>query len=141
MNRHKAISDRLLLGAIFLGLNLLCFLGILHGQHVFQHTRLNYSHIPVHSTRRAGSSRSESESSATVVVAHFDHSFADHAPKVMLSQGHPGAGTHIQGAIATAMLRLVRPDGLTEPLADQNVIALGAAPRAPGLGRAPPIAA
>jgi len=146
MTRQKAISNRLLdrlvlPGAIFFGLNLLCFLGIMHGQHVLQHTRVNYSHIPAHSPRRAGSSRSDSESVATTVMAYFDHSIVDHAPQVTMSKGTLAAGAHAQAAIAAALFVLARPEERTEPLAEENVIALGSAPRAPGLGRAPPIAA
>jgi hypothetical protein len=140
MIRQKAISDRLLLGAIFFGLNLLCFLGIAHGNHVVHHTRVNYSHIPAHSNRRAGSSRSDSESASSVVTAYFDHSMVDHSPNVTLSHGTP-SGTHVHAAIAAVAFVLARPEERTEPLADENVIALGSAPRAPGLGRAPPIAA
>jgi hypothetical protein len=141
MIRQKAISDRLLLGAIALGLNLLCFMGIVHGQHVIHHTRVNYSHIPSHSSRRAGSSRSDHESVSTVVEAYFDHSMVDHAPKVGMSHGNSALDLHVQAAVAITTFVLPRPDERTEPLADQNVIALGSAPRAPGLGRAPPIAA
>ena len=140
MIRQRAISDRLLLGAIAFGLNLLCFLGIMHGHHVTRHTRVNYSHIPTHHTRRAGSSRSDHETAATVVEAHLDHGSVDHAAKVTLSKGSL-VDLHQQVAIASSTFVLARPEERTEPLAEQNVIALGSAPRAPGLGRAPPIAA
>jgi hypothetical protein len=134
------LLDRLLLpGAIFLGLNLLCFFGIMHGQRV--HTRVNYSHIPAHSPRRAGSSRSDSESAATVVVAYFDHSIVDHAPQATLSKMAAASGAHTQAVVAVALFVLARPEERTEPFAQENIIALGSAPRAPGLGRAPPIAA
>jgi hypothetical protein len=141
MIRQKAISERLLLGAIFFGLNLLCFLGIAHGRQIVHHTRINYSHIPAHSSRRAGSSRSDSESVGTVVTAYFDHSMSDHAPKVGLSQGAPSGSMHVQPAVASATFMLAQPEERTEPLAGENVVALGSAPRAPGLGRAPPITA
>jgi|GEM_PF-2002538 len=141
MNRQKAISNKLLFGAIIAGLNLLCFLGVIHGQRVIRHTRVNYSHIPAHSPRRAGSSRSDSESAATAVMAYFDHSIVDHAPQVARSQGAPSAGSHAHAAITAALFVLARPEERTEPLAEENVVALGSAPRAPGLGRAPPIAA
>ena len=146
MTRRKANSKRLLdglllPGAIFLGLNLLCFLGIMHGQRVVEHTRVNYSHIPAHSPRRAGSSRSDSESVATAVLAYFDHSIVDHAPQVTLSHSASAAGVHVQAAVTTALFVLARSEQRTEPLSEENIIALGSAPRAPGLGRAPPIAA
>lgn len=140
MIRQKAISDRLLLGAIFFGLNLLCFLGIMHGHQVTRHTRVNYSHIPTHSSRRAGSSRSDHETAANVVDAYLDHGSIDHAHKVTLSKA-PLGDLHLQTAMVSSTFVLARPEERTEPLAEQNVIALGSAPRAPGLGRAPPIAA
>lgn len=145
MIRQKAISERLLLGAIFIGLNLLCFLGIAHGRQVVNHTRVNYSHIPATSTRRAGS-RSDHDGLVAGVEAYFDHSIVDHAPKIALSQSSvskvvPAASTHVQPAVAAVTVVLARPEERTEPLAEENVIALGSAPRAPGLGRAPPIAA
>ena len=141
MIRQKAISDRLLLGAIFVGLNLLCFLGITHGRHVVQHTRVNYSHIPVHATRRAGT-RSSRDSLVSSIDAIFDHSIVDHLPKSALSKGTPAGSSDIAPVAAvTAVFVLPQPEGRTELLARENVIALGSAPRAPGLGRAPPIAA
>jgi hypothetical protein len=141
MNRQKAISDRLLLGAIFLGLNVLCFLGITHGRHVINHTRVNYSHVSSSSLRRSGSSRSDSDGVATVVVAHLDHSFVDHSSKVTLSKGNPTGSVHALGAVLPQAFVFARPDERTEPLAEESVVALGSAPRAPGLGRAPPISA
>jgi hypothetical protein len=141
MIRQKAISDRLMLGMIFLGLNVLCFLGIAHGRHIVHHTRVNYSHIPAHSSRRAGSSRSDSDSVATMVVGHLDHAAVDHAPKATLSKGTPRGNIHAPVVQVTQAFRLIRPDERMEPLADENVIALGSAPRAPGLGRGPPITA
>lgn len=140
MNRQKAISDRLLLGAIFLGLNLMCFLGIMHGHRVIQHTRVNYSHIPAHSTRRAGGSGSDHDSVASIVAAHLDRSMIDHVSHPTLSHTHANL-VGPQAVLAASLFVLARPEGRTEPLAEQNVIALGSAPRAPGLGRAPPIAA
>lgn len=141
MMRQKSISDRLLLGAIFFGLNLLCFLGIMHGHHVVHHTRVNYSHIPAHATRRVGS-RSGRDSVAFTVDATFDHSAIDHSPKVTLSKASSAGNTIFAPvAVAAAAFVLPRPEGRTEPLAQENVIALGSAPRAPGLGRAPPISA
>jgi hypothetical protein len=136
--RQKAISDRLLLSAIFVGLNLLCFMGIMHGRHVVQHTRVNYSHIPAHGPRRAGG-RSGRESVVAAVDAVIDHAVVDHMPKAALSMGEaarPAASAQV--AIVTATFVLPIPEDRTEPLAQENVLALGSAPRAPGLGRAPP---
>lgn len=135
MIRQKAISDRLLLGAIFFGLNFLCFLGIAHGHHVTRHT-----HVQVHSSRRAGG-RGDYHSVAATVEAYLDHSVVDHTPQVTLSKA-PVAGTmQVQPAVISNIPLLPRPEARTEPLSQESVIALGSAPRAPGLGRAPPIAA
>ena len=145
VNRQKAISNRLLLGAIFVGLNLLCFLGIMHGHHVVHHTRVNYSHIPAHATRRVGS-RSGRDSLASSVDAVFDHSIVDHTPKAALSMGRPAGNATVVPVVpvvaaSTSVFVLHQSEDRTEPLANENVVALGSAPRAPGLGRAPPIAA
>jgi hypothetical protein len=145
VNRQKAISNRLLLGALFVGLNLLCFLGVMHGHRVVHHTRVNYSHIPAHATRRGGS-RSGRDSLASSVDAVFDHSIVDHTPKAALSMGKSVVNATVVPivpvvAATTSVFVLQQPEGSTEPLAQANVIALGSAPRAPGLGRAPPIAA
>jgi hypothetical protein len=140
MIRQKSISDRLLLSAIFVGLNLLCFMGIMHGRHVVHHTRVNYSHIPAHGPRRA-SGRSGRESGVVAAIdAVIDHSVVDHMPKAALSMGKAaGPAASAQVAIATATFELPVPEDRTEPLAQENVLALGSAPRAPGLGRGPPL--
>ena len=140
MVRGKAISNRLLLGAIVFGLNILCFLGISHGYRGAHHTRVNL-HVPHHSSRKAGSSRSDSDSVAMMVEAYFDHSIVDHTPQASLSTAKVHADMH---DIPTALLSTPLVFGLedrTEPLAEENVMAVGSAPRAPGLGRAPPLAA
>jgi hypothetical protein len=139
MIRQKSISDRLLLSAIFVGLNLLCFMGIMHGRHVVQHTRVNYSHIPAHGPRRVGG-RSGRESIVAAIDAVIDHSVVDHMPKAALSMGKAaGPAASAQVATATATFVLPVPEDHTEPLAQENVLALGSAPRAPGLGRGPPL--
>jgi hypothetical protein len=137
--RQKAISDRLMLSAIFVGLNLLCFMGIMHGRHVVQHTRVNYSHITAQGPRRAGG-RIGRESVVAAVDAVIDHAIVDHMPKAALSMGKAaGPAAAAQVAIATATFVLPAPEERAEPLAQENVLALGSAPRAPGLGRAPPL--
>ncbi|MBS1799622.1 MAG: hypothetical protein JSS95_07320 [Acidobacteria bacterium] len=137
---QKSISNKLLLGVIFAGLNLLCILGITHGEHLVRHTRVNYSHISVHATRRAGS-RNSRYNLMSSIDAVFDHSVVDHLPKAALSM-RPAAGTpSLQAAIVTRTFVLAQPEERQELLARENVVALGSAPRAPGLGRAPPIAA
>jgi hypothetical protein len=138
MVHRKPISSRLLFSAIFVGLNLLCFMGIMHGRHVVQHTRVNYSHIPAHGPRRAGG-RTGRESVVAAIDAVIDHAIVDHMPKSALSMGAfagPAAGAQV--AIITAAFVLPAPEEAMEPLAHENVLALGSAPRAPGLGRAPP---
>jgi hypothetical protein len=138
MNRQKFISDRLLLSAIFVGLNLLCFLGIMHGRHVVHHTRVNYSHIPAHGPRRAGGRGRESMVAA--IDAVIEHAVVDHIPKAALSMGAAvGQAAGAQVAMVTATFMLLTPEEAIEPLAQENVLALGSAPRAPGLGRAPPL--
>ena len=127
----------MLLSAIFVGLNLLCFMGIMHGRHVVHHTRVNYSHIPAHGPRRA-SGRSGRESVTAAVDAVIDHAIVDHMPKAALSMGK-AAGPAASALVATATFVLPVPEDRTEPLAQENVLALGSAPRAPGLGRAPPL--
>jgi hypothetical protein len=137
MTRRKPISHKLLFGAIFAGLNLLCFLGAVHGHKVVPHTRINYSHIPAQGSRRSGAQ--------TGFVASVD-AVVEHA--VVVHPSNSQAITALQGgssvtplvAVAPAKFKLPIPEGITEPLAQENVLALGSAPRAPGLGRAPPVA-
>jgi hypothetical protein len=75
------------------------------------------------------------------IDAVFDHAVVDHISHPALSTGTTAGNSSLQFAIATATFVLAQPEEQTEPLASENVIALGSAPRAPGLGRAPPIAA
>jgi len=140
MIRQKAISDRLLLGAIFAGLNLLCFLGIMHGRHVVHHTRVNYSHIPAHGPRRSGS-RSDRSSMVATVDAVVEHAVVVAPAGSHVAKALPvGASVVPQVAIAPVKFTLPAPEESIELLARENVLALGSAPRAPGLGRAPPVA-
>jgi hypothetical protein len=136
MTRRKTISRRLLLAAIFVGLNALCYLGVIHGRHVARHTRVDYSHIPAHTGR--GGSRA-GRSGLAITLEAPSHAVIDHAPKVRLVKVVAGPSA---GAIAIAASPvLLRPEDHVEPLlARENVLALGSAPRAPGLGRAPPVA-
>jgi hypothetical protein len=134
--RQKAISDRFLLGIIFLGLNVLCFLGITHGHHVVRHTRVNYSHVHLRSSRGG---RSDYHSVEASVKAYLDHSIVDHVPQVTLSKATKAI--HVQPGLAVVTLVMTRPDVECGPLSEENILALGSAPRAPGLGRAPPITA
>lgn len=135
MFRQKAISDRLLLSAIFFGLNLVCFMGVVHGRHI---VRLNYSHIPAHGPRRVGG-RSGRGSAVAAIDASIEHTVVKHTAKAALSMGPvagSAAGAHV--VMTTSAFELPVPEDRTEPLAQENVLALGSAPRAPGLGRAPP---
>jgi hypothetical protein len=137
MTRQKPISHKLLFGVIFAGLNLLCFLGAVHGHKVVHHTRINYSQIPAQGSRRSGAQ--------TGFVASVD-AVVEHA--VVIHPSSSQAITALQGglsvmplvAVAPAKFKLPIPEGNTEPLAQENVLALGSAPRAPGLGRGPPVA-
>lgn len=140
MNRQKAISNRFLFGALFAGLNLLCFLGIVHGWRVVHHTRVNYSHVPAHGLRRSGS-RDERTGLIASADAAIEHTLTVHpaqsqAAKMLRS----GSSVTPQAAVAPALYTLPALEESHEPLARENVLALGSAPRAPGLGRAPPTA-
>jgi hypothetical protein len=134
MTRQNPFRTGLLLGAIFFGLNLLCFMGIAHGRGVERHTRVNYSLAPAH---RAGRVRSRDGWSGTVIV--YD-SLINHASQIPNADGMAaGAPATPHAALVSAGVTLLRPTMVTEPLARENV-ALGSAPRATGLGRGPPSA-
>ena len=137
MTRHKPISNRLLLGVIFAGLNLLCFLGIAHGRHVVHYTKVNYSHVPAHGMGRSGSRSGRPELIAAVDAA-IDHAVIDHAPQARLVKAAGPTVVAPQVVPVAVAFSLPRPEDRTELLARENVLALGSAPRAPGLGRGPP---
>jgi len=135
--RRRPISHKILFGVIFAGLNLLCIMGVLHGHKVVHHTRINYSHIPAQGSRRSGA-RTGTVASVDALV---EHAVVIHPSNSQaLSLAHVGASAPSHAAIAPARLVLPVPDGPVELLARENVLALGSAPRAPGLGRAPPTA-
>ncbi len=140
MPHHKAISQRLLIATIFVGLNALCFLGVAHGRHVHRHTRVNYSHIPAHSPRGGSRDGSSSCVAATVdLLEHVDLAVAAQLHNVAVVLPAPSVPT--PPAYPSAVAVPVRPEEHVESLlARENVLALGSAPRAPGLGRAPPVA-
>ena len=141
MTSQKSISNRLLFGAIFFGLNLLCFMGVAHGPGVEHHTRVNYSHVPAHGTGRAGS-----RNGWVGQVVTYD-SLIDHDSQIHLVHGvTAGPSTTPLASISGTAVALIsgtaalpRPTAIVELLARENVLALGSAPRAPGLGRAPPV--
>jgi hypothetical protein len=136
MTSRKSISNRVLLGAIFFGLNLLCFMGVVHGRHAARHTRVNYSQIPVH---RAGRTGSRTKEAAGHVVTY--DSVTDYASRASSIHGvAAGPSTTSQAALVAVAAPLPRPTAIVQLLARENVMALGCAPRAPGLGRAPPVA-
>ena len=136
MASQKSISNRVLLGAIFFGLNLLCFMGIVHGRHAERHARVNYSQIPAHRAGRAGS-RGKAADGHTVT----GDSVIDGASQASSTRGAvAGPVVMPQAALVTVAVSLPRPTTTVELLARENVMALGSAPRAPGLGRAPPVA-
>jgi hypothetical protein len=133
MTRQKSISNWLLSGALFFGLNLLCFICIAHGRGVEHHTRVNYSHVPAHRTGRV---RSRDGWPGTVIV--YD-SLIDHAPQIPNADGiAAGAAATPYAALVAVGVTLLRPTMVTEPLARESVPVLGSAPRASGLGRGPP---
>jgi hypothetical protein len=135
MTRQKSLSNRLLLGAIFFGLNLLCFMGVAHGRGVERHTRVNYSLVPAHRTGRVRSCHGW----AGTVIVH--DSLIEHASQIPNTDGMAaGASATPDAALVSVGVALLRPTMLTEPLACENLLALGSAPRAPGLGRGPPLA-
>jgi hypothetical protein len=134
MSFRKTISRRFLFSGIFLGLNLLCFMGVIHGRHVMRHARVNYSHIPPRGMVRVGSrnERSSSMNSAATLI--------EHAPQTPDGRGSSTGPHHVTPiAMITAAAALLRPTFLAELIAGENVVALGSAPRAPGLGRGPPV--
>jgi hypothetical protein len=135
MTSKKSISNRVLLGAIFFGLNLLCFMGIVHGRHAERHTRVNYSYVPAHGTGRVGSRSGWAGRVVTYDSLIDDASHASLVHGVIL-----GPSATPQTALVAAAPALPRPTAIVELLARENVMALGSAPRAPGLGRAPPVA-
>jgi uncharacterized NAD(P)/FAD-binding protein YdhS len=135
MTLNKSISNRVLLGAIFFGLNLLCFMGIAHGQHAARHSRVNYSYVPAHRAGRAGSRNGWAGQVATC-DSLID--VASHTPSIHGVVAGPS--TPPQAALIAVAAALPRPTAIVELLARENVMALGSAPRAPGLGRAPPAA-
>lgn len=135
--RHKPISHKFLFGVIFAGLNLLCFLGALHGQKVVHHTRINYFHIPAQGSRRSGA-RSGIVASVDAAV---EHAVVIHpSTSQAVSGAHTGPSASSQSALAPVRFVMPVPEENIQLLARENVLALGSAPRAPGLGRAPPIA-
>ncbi len=140
MNSQKAISKRLILGALFAGLNLLCFFGVMYGHRAAHHTRVNYSHIPAHGPRRSGSSGDRSSTVASVDATADHVVVASPSGSHVAKARHGGASIVPQVAIASAQILLPVPEERVELLARENVLALGSAPRAPGLGRAPPTA-
>jgi hypothetical protein len=143
MNFRTSISNKLLLGAIFFGLNVLCFVGITHGSHAHRHTRVNYSHIPAHGTGRSGSRSGRSE---TVVSVDSQVDYATAAPGthgMTVEPTSPARAVMVASpvmALVVSVPLLERPTMMAELLARENVLALGSAPRAPGRGRGPPTA-
>jgi len=141
MHFRKTISRRLLLAAIFVGLNALCFLGVKHGPRAAHHTRVDYSHVTAHSGRGSRGQRSE----LMEADSHADHAVISHQPQVRLVQS-AATGPSVPFAppvfaAGAAELKLPHPDEVSVLLpVSENVMALGSAPRAPGLGRAPPAA-
>ena len=139
MNLRKSNSNKFLLGAIFFGLNVLCFVGVAHGRHAHRHTRVNYSHIPAHGTGRAGSRSGRSET-IVAVDSQVEHATAASEARRGTPGITAGPATVPMFAVPVTARLLERPTVSAELLARENVLAMGSAPRAPGRGRAPPVA-
>jgi len=125
MGRLHQYARSLLLLAVGLGLNL-CGIAYLHAHRAGHLAHVNYGHVPSHGQHRP-QSRTRLSSSGAGTSAQADHHVA---PK---SKSVPPA---------LAMLPVAMPPVVfsVEPLlARINVLALGAAPRAPGSPRAPPV--
>jgi hypothetical protein len=139
MHLRRPISRQILLVLLFVGLNVLCVLGVKHGHHVTRHTRVNYSHIPSR-TSRTGSRNDASHFAAAIDVV-ADHIAIEHSLKSSAAKLVVAPPANPTGAMAAHSATLPLPDDRSEPLLTQvNVLALGSAPRAPDLGRAPPTA-
>jgi hypothetical protein len=121
-------------------LNLLCLLGIMHGRHVAFCRLVHYSHLPSHGPRRSGS-RSNRSVAEVVIPADTAIDHATSHPGRLNPQRLPAnSSVPLLAAILPARLPLPVPEHTKELVAHENVLALGSAPRAPGLGRAPPVA-
>lgn len=112
-------------------------MGVAHGRQVERHTRVNYLNVP-HGTGRVGS---RSGWSGTVVtydslIGHMTHAPSAHGLAHGVTAG-PASTPH--AALISVAAALLRPTKMVELLARENVLALGSAPRAPGLARAPPV--
>jgi hypothetical protein len=110
-------------------------MGIAYGRHVARHTRVNYSQVPANGAGRVGSRNGW----LGIVITH--DSFIDHVTQTSLVHvvtAGPSAAPH--AALISVAATLPRPTMMAELLVRENVLALGSAPRAPGLGRAPPVA-
>lgn len=117
-------------------------MGALHGHRMVHRTRINYSHVPAVGTRRSriGAMVSVDAAVEHVVVVHLSANQAISLSQAGLSLPPHGLSLPPHAALAPVRLMLPFPDGPLELLARENVLALGSAPRAPGLGRAPPTA-
>ena len=83
-------------------------------------------------------SRSGRPELIAAVEAVIDHAVIDHAPQSRLVKAAGPAVVSPQAVLVAVAFSLPRPEDRTELLTRENVLALGSAPRAPGLGRGPP---
>lgn len=131
--RH--LGRNLMLAALVLGLNALCYVGYTHGRHAQHYSRVNYTHVPPHGTHRPTGRGARSQRLNT-----SDNQAADHIELHVASKSrpmHPVLPMHAMAQLA--VLPVVQPETTSEPLALVNVVALGSAPRAPGGSRGPPL--
>jgi hypothetical protein len=137
MLSKRPITRRLLFPAIFFGLNLLCFMGGAHRRHIQHHTRGSCQR----GSQGAGRVGSRNEWSGSVITYDWliDHIHAPpvHAPPIHAAREGPSSTSHTALILVAAVM--LHPTMKVELLAQVNVLALGSAPRAPGLARGPPV--
>lgn len=117
-----------LLATLMLAVNVFCLVKCLHERHpaVHQHS---HNSLP-HSTQR-GPSRSR--------VSATDKACAgNHVERSIVSRLKPLMEQSVVAALPSQALRLFAPHTVPAPLADQPVLSLGSAARAPGAPRGPP---
>lgn len=131
MSLRRHFGRSLMLLALALGLNVLFYFGYTHGHHAVHSSRVNYPHIPPHGSHRPVSRNSRaSHGQGSLDAAHHDSGDTQITPKLK--------PIDFPAYLAAASPALPLPEAIAEPLAEVNVLALGTAPRAPSLGRAPP---
>lgn len=115
-----------LLATLMLAINVFCVAKCLHERHPMLH------HTGAHNTQsQRGTSRGRL--SATGHAAAGDHADAKFAPKLK-----PTVELSAHVALPSQAMRIFVPQFVDAPLAEQPVLSLGSAARAPGAPRGPP---